>query len=127
MIKNADSPRLGGMAVFTFGAVMAVVVVIFEMAADAVHLHDIIKRVLAVTITAGKQRVFAFEWEFRVARMIETGVCPGTRVVAVITLFATSALVHIVLRVAAEACCWRVLMCLIGVAGQALDFTMFAD
>jgi hypothetical protein len=45
--------------------------------------------------------------------------------VAGIALFATSALVRIIIRMATEAGCWRILMCLIHVAGQAFDFTVF--
>ena len=76
VIENADSPRFAAMTVFAFGTVMAFVIVILEMAADAVHLHDIIKRVFAMTVTAGQHPVLAFEWEFGVPRVIETRVCP---------------------------------------------------
>jgi len=46
---------------------------------------------------------------------------------ACITLLTTAPFVHIVFSVTAVAGCWRVLVCLIGMAGQALNLAVLTD
>ena len=64
------------MAALTLGPVMTVVVVVLEMAADATHVHHVIERVFAVTITATEFRVPALKREVGIAGMVETRVRP---------------------------------------------------
>lgn len=52
MIKDADIPVLAGMTALTLGTVVAQVIIILKVATDTLHLHDIIKRVLAVAVGA---------------------------------------------------------------------------
>jgi len=59
--------------------------------------------------------------------MVEARVRPRTRVMAVVALFAAAAFVNIILCMATETACWRVLMRLVCMAGQALDLCVFAD
>ena len=76
MIENTDIPVLAGMARFTFTAVVAIVIIILEMTADAFHLHHIVERILAVTVVAGEHCVLALQREVSIAGVVETCVCP---------------------------------------------------
>ena len=113
------------MAALTTGSVMTVVVVVLEMTANTTHIHHVIERVFAVAVAATKFRVPTLKRKVGVAAMVETRVCPRTRVMAGLALLSTSAFVDIVFRVTAKAGRRCILMRLISVAGQALNFDMF--
>lgn len=127
MIKNVFFPGCAGVAGFAFRSVVACVPIIFQMATYAAHLHYVIEWILTVAVIAAQLCVLSVKREVGIASMVETGICPRTRVMAGITLVTTASLVHIVFSVTAVAGCWRVLVCLVGMAGQTLDFAVIAD
>ena len=120
-------PRLGRMAGLTGSSEMTVVVVVLEMAGDACDVQFVVEWILAVTVTACQLRVLAIERKTRVAHMIEFGVRPCGRRVAVAAFLAAAAVMGIVLGVAVEAIRrWR-LEGLVFVAAGTLRLCMLAD
>ena len=115
VIESRYVPGLAGMTCFAILTAAALVVVVFQVTADASHLHDIRERVRAVAIGAGKGRVFEFEWEVGVAVVVKAGIVPRAWVVAVLALLATAPLVRVVLGMTAVAGRWRVLVRLVRV------------
>ena len=81
------------MTVRAIGSAAPFMMIIFEVTSDAVYLHDVVPRVLAVTVVAGQLRMFTFEWKVRVAGMVETRVRPLARIVAVFALFSAATFV----------------------------------
>ena len=79
-----------------------------------------------MAVAATGLRVFAFQWKFRIAGVIETGIVPISRVVAGFTLVATAAVVGIVGLMAAETCRRRIGEGLILVAVKACGVPVFA-
>lgn len=66
----------------TFLAVMAIVLIIFQMAADTGWLHFIGIRVRGMAIGTGQQGVLAEQLKVGISRMVETCVFPVFRVMA---------------------------------------------
>lgn len=84
---------------------VALVIVVFAVACNAVRIHFIAKRIVAVTVVADQQGMFAHQVERRIPRVIERGVMPVGGLVAVSALLATAPIVCVVLGMAAEAGC----------------------
>ena len=76
VIKGGLGPGFGRMAQAAIGAAMPGVAVIFQVTADAGHIHDIIKRVFAVAVGTGQTCVLAFERKVGVAGVVEACVSP---------------------------------------------------
>lgn len=93
VVEYAFSPRVIRMTVRAIGSAVPFMMIIFEVTADAVHLHDVFPRVLAVTVVASQLRMFTFEWKVRVAGVVEARVRPVTRIVAVFALFSAATFV----------------------------------
>lgn len=128
VIEMALRPRFIRVAFSAFGPVMTLVIIVFEMAGDAFHVHvNVVPRVFAVTVVAGQLCVFAFEREVRVLRMVETRVGPIARIVAGLAIFPAAAVVGIVFSVATDAVHRRILMRLVFVAVPAFHVTMLAN
>lgn len=80
-----------------------------------------------MAITTCQFGVFAFERKISIAGMIETGVVPVSRVVAIFTLLTAAAVMRIIFLVAREAIGRRVRECLILVAVQARCLLVLSD
>jgi len=61
VVESGFCPRFAGVAVTTFGPAMAIMVVVLEMATDTPQIHNVVKRVFAVTVTTGKHGVLTFQ------------------------------------------------------------------
>lgn len=127
MVEVNRGPGIAGVACLTGRSEMAFVVVVFEMAGDARDVHFVVERVLVVAVTAGQLRVPSFEGEARVARVIELGIGPAGRCVAVSAFLSAAAIVRIVFGMAVETCRRRCLEGLVFMATGAFGFRMFAD
>ena len=88
---------------------VALVVIVFEVATYTFHVHFIRKRILGVTIIASQLSMATKQCEVSIMCVIETRVGPVNRVVTILALLSAAAFVCIVLRVAAEAGFRRVL------------------
>ena len=71
--------------------------------------------------------MFTVEQEFSISRVIKAGIVPITRVVTILTLFATSTVMRIILSVTSEAGRRRILIGRILVAIQAGGFLMLTE
>ena len=92
VIESCCVPGFTRVAGTTVVAATPFVVIVFEMTTDTSHIHDIGKRILAVAVGAGQSCVFELQWKIRVVVMVETGVVPGTGVVAVLALLTATPL-----------------------------------
>ena len=92
VIECCYLPRLTAVARATVVTAMPFVVIVFEVATDTSHVHDISKRIFTVAVGAGQSRVLELQWEVRVVAVVETGVVPGAGIVAVFTLLAATPL-----------------------------------
>ena len=71
--------------------------------------------------------MFSVKRKVGIKSVIEAGIRPRFRVMAGIALLTTASFVHIVFSVAAVAGCWRVLVCLVGMAGQAFNLAVISN
>ncbi len=92
VIESCRVPRFTAVARTTVVAAMTFVVIVFEVATDTSHVHDISERVLTVAVGAGQSCVLELQWEVSVVVVVETGVVPGAGVVAVLTLITAAPL-----------------------------------
>lgn len=129
MIEMAFGPRFARMAGRAISPVVAIVMVILKMTADAFHVHriDIIKWVFTMAITAGQHRVLALERKVGVAGMVETRISPRAGVVTGLALLSAATVVTVIPGVAAEAGHWCIPVRWVVVAVRTFRFTMFAD
>lgn len=108
-------------------APVAVMSVVLKVAADAGDVHAVTERIFAVTVAAGQRRMAKFQREAGIAVVIKARILPRTRVMAVLALFATAPLVEIVFRMATEAVCRCVLVCLVDMTVRTGRLDMFAE
>ncbi len=92
VIESCRVPRFTAVARTTVVAAMRFVVIVFEVATDTSHIHDISKRIFAVAVGAGQSCVLELQWKVGVVVVVETGVVPGTGIVAVFALLAAAPL-----------------------------------
>ena len=92
VIESCRVPRFTAVARATVVAAMTFVVIVFEVATDTSHVHDISERVLTVAVGAGQSCVLELQWEVSVVVVVEAGVVPGAGVVAVLTLITAASL-----------------------------------
>ena len=64
------------MAAAAIGSVVAIVIIVFEVAADAVRFHDVVPGVVTMTVVTAQFCVFAREREVGVFGVIEAGIGP---------------------------------------------------
>lgn len=102
MIEVDCSPFIIRVAVSAIRTVMAIVLIIFEMATDTCRFVSVAERVFAVTIVAGQQGVLSYQRKFRIAGVIKSRLIPGNRAVTVFALLAATPFVKIVIRMATE-------------------------
>lgn len=126
VIEDADIPVLTGMATFTFAAVVALVIIVLEVAIHALLLHDIVKRIFAMTVVATQFGVPAIEWKVGIACVIKTRIVPRAGVMAGFALLAAATLVRIVLGVTSETGHRHILMRLVGVTRRTLSLGVLA-
>ena len=86
VIESCRVPRFTAVAKTTVVAEMRFVVIVFEVATDTSHIHDISKRIFTVAVGAGQSCVLELQRKIGVVVVVKTGVVPGARVVAVLTL-----------------------------------------
>ena len=127
VIEMGRGPFIVLMTATAIGTVMAIMVVIFEVATDTSHIHFIGKRIRGVTIIASQLGVTTQKREISIARVIKTRIVPVRRVVAVLALFAAASIVRIIVGVTTKAVLRRVLEDLGFVAAQAICVGVFAD
>ena len=77
--------------------------VILEVARHARCLESVRERIVAVTSAAAQIDMRPIERELRIPGMIETGVVPAVRAVAVLALLATATIVSVIRGVATVA------------------------
>jgi len=112
-------PAAAGMAGFTALTEVSFVVVVFTVAGDAGHIELIGERIFAVAAVAALLGVLAVEYEIRIAVVVETGVVPALRVMAVAAFIAAAAIVCVVFRMAIETFRRRALEGIVGMAVEA--------
>ena len=79
---------------------VAVVIVVFAVAREAARIHLIVERVIAMAVAADEQGMLAGQFERGIACVIERGVLPLGRLVAVTALLAAAAIVGVVFGMA---------------------------
>ena len=109
MVKARGRPFIVGMTTSAVCAVMTVVVIVFQVAADTFRIHFIGKRIRAVTILTRQQGVTPQQAEICVAIVIETRISPCNRIVAIFALLPAATFVCIIGGMAAVAGFRRVL------------------
>ena len=109
MIKASGRPFIVGMATPAISAVMTIVIIVFQVAADTFRVHFIGKRIRAVTILTRQQGVTPQQGKICIAIVIETGICPCNRIVAIFALLPAATFVCIIGGMAAVAGLRRVL------------------
>ena len=72
VVENRFGPHGTYVAGIAFGAVVFLMVVIFEVTGNACAVRLILKRVLRVAFTAGDRGVFALKRKFGVTEMVKT-------------------------------------------------------
>lgn len=92
VIESCRVPRFAAVARTTVVAAMPVVIIVFEVAAYASHVHSVRKRIRAVAVGTGQCSVFELERKICVVVVVKTGVIPGAGIVAVFTLLAAATL-----------------------------------
>lgn len=91
VIERRPGPFLARVARAAISTAMSCVTIVFQVAAGAGHVHNIIKQVFAVAISTAQGRVFKLKRKISVTGVVETRVTPRTRVVAGLAIFAASA------------------------------------
>lgn len=76
VIEMGYCPLIIRVATRTIRAVMSVVFVILKVAADTFRFEFIAERVFGVTIITGQLSVLPYQFEFRIARVIESRISP---------------------------------------------------
>jgi len=129
VIKKCLCPRPARMAGLALSAIVALVLIVLEVASATFRLHvvDIVERVLAVTVATAQLRVSTLEWKIGVAGVVEARVRPRAGVVTVVALIAAATFVRVVFGMTADTGRRRILMRRVFVAVRALRLTMCAD
>ena len=82
-----------------------VVIVVLAVAGDTRRIHSVAKRIVTVAVATDQRSVLADQREGCIASMVERGVMPVGRLVAVAALLAAAAVMRIVLSMTAETGC----------------------
>ena len=127
VIKCDEFKSVRRMAGFALVAEVTVVVVIFKMAGNARATQAVTERILAVSVTACEQSMFAGQLEGRVTGVVKRGILPSSRLVTVLTLFPAAPGVGVIARMASITGCWCFGEGLVGVAVEAACRLMFSD
>jgi len=127
VVKPGIFPEIVAMTGAAIVAEVTVVTVVFAVATHTRDVEFIRKRVFAVTVVTDEFAVPAVECELSVAGVIETGIGPTDRRMAVITFLAAATFMDVVFGVAAVAGSCSVQKCLVFVAAATLDVDMIAD
>ena len=106
---------------------MRFMVVVVPMAGDTGCIHGVAERVVRVTIVADQQTMFAQQFERCIPRMIERGIVPVSRFVAVSAFLAAAPIMRIVLGMTAVAGSRRFGKRVIGMTRKAGCRLMLAD
>lgn len=126
MIEATSWPFIVRMANRAICAVMTVVVIVFQVATDTCRVHFIGKWIRAVTIITGQQGVTPQQREVCIASMIETGIGPRNRVVAIFAFVTASTFVRVIGGMAVVARTRRILEDLSLVTVKACGVRMIA-
>lgn len=127
VIEVNDVEGLARVAARTVCSVMAIVIVVLEMAAHTARLESVCKRFIAMALVTDELGVLAEKFEVGVARVVEAGVVPALRRMAVLALVAASTVVLVILGVTAEARGLRVLEGRVRVAVSARRLLVLAE
>ena len=127
VIEMDRRPCIGGVTGLASSSEVTLVVVVFQVTGNTGDIHLVVERILAVAVTAGQLGMVAVQGESRVTRMIELGVFPAGRRVAITAFLSTATVVGVILGVAVEAGRWRRLERLVFVATGALGFRVLPD
>ena len=127
MVEAGILPKIVFMTGATIVAEMAVVIVIFQVTAHTRDIEFVRERLFTVTITTDEFTMPAVECKSGVAGMVEAGIGPARRRMAIAALLATAALVDVVLSVAAVTGRFGIQKSLVFVASAALRGGMIAD
>jgi len=101
--------------------------IVFEVARDAVHVHVVGEWIGAVAIIANEFTVQSGQRELCIAIMIERRIRPRLRAMTIFAFLAAPAIVYIVFRMAAEAGGWRALEGRVLMAVSACNVHVLAD
>jgi len=127
VIEVNHLPGLARVAARAVCSVMAVVIVVVEMAAHTARLESVGKRFIAMAFVTDELGVLAEKFEVGVARVVEAGIVPALRRMAVLALVAASTIVLVILCVTAEARGLRVLECWVRVAVPTRRLLVFTN
>lgn len=127
VIEHDGDPFLAHMAGIACVAEVTAVIVVFQMTGYASSLHLIGERIFAVTVVAGQVGMPSLQEKIRVPVVIETGIGPVSRLVAVVALFAAAAVVRVILGVATETGRRRALKSPVFVTVEARCLQMLAE
>ena len=107
MIEVNRRPFITRMTVPAIGAVMTVVTIIFPVTARTCSVHFIGEGVFTVTVITRQLRVTSEQSEISIAGMVETGIGPANRVVAIFAFLSATTLMRVIVDMAAVAVLWR--------------------
>jgi hypothetical protein len=99
-------------------AEVALMVVVFEVTGYTSDLQFVGERIVAVAAIASLIGVLAIQREVRIAAVIEAGVSPIRRIVAVVTFLSTASVVRVIFRMASVTGSRCILKCLVLVTIQ---------
>lgn len=127
VVECDERPGLGRVAAIAIRTKMSVVRIILDVTAQAVALQCIGEWIVTVAIATAKRGVLPVNRELCVTLVIETGIQPVGRIMAVAAIFTASAFVRIIRRMTAKTGGRCILEGLIVMAIQAPDLLMTAQ
>ncbi|MDH3947244.1 MAG: hypothetical protein OET45_11265, partial [Chromatiales bacterium] len=104
VIEGHLGKTLGHMTCIATLSKMPFVIVIIPMAGNAGRIHGVTEGVVAVTVVANQQRMFANQVERGIACMVKGGVMPVRRLMTVVAFLSAAPIVCVVFGMAPKAC-----------------------
>jgi len=127
VIEGHLGKSLGHMACIAMLSKMPFVIVIVPMAGNAGRIHGVTEGVVAVTVVANQQRMFANQFERGIACMVKGGVMPVRRLMAIVAFLSAAPIVCVVFGMAPKACRGRIVKDVIRMAGETACCRVVAD
>lgn len=127
VIEQRLGPCHAVVAVTAFRSVVPFMLVVFKVTTDAGHIHFVAKRIVAVTVITSELCMMAFKRKVGISRVVEAGVGPRCRVVAILALVPAAPIMMIIFRMAVVARIWCACEFFNAVAVFARRFGMTTD
>lgn len=127
VIKSYFRPILAYMAGIALFAKVSLVIVVFKMTGYTSDLQFIGERIVTMAAITSLIGVLSIQWKVRIAAVIEAGVSPIRRIVAVVTLFSAAPVVRVIFRMASVTGGRCILKSLVFVAIQAANLLMLPE